>query len=178
MRTCSTCRETKELTEVNRHHKRNTYDSLCRSCRSAYSRAYYARNREAVRKTQERWRGANWDRVPELSLESTSRRRAWKAAAELDLPRAYRKALFAFYGNRCAACGSTERLTHDHVVPLAQGGGHTWRNSQVLCHSCDSRKQDAHTTDFRDWAEGVLYGVAEGRPVVVYDSFRPAPVLP
>ena len=91
---------------------------------------------------------------------------------EQDLPRNHRRVLFAFYGHRCAACGSSERLTRDHVVPLSQGGGHTWRNSQMLCHSCNSGKQDVHSTDHRNWAEGVLYGIAEGRPVVVYETPR------
>ncbi len=30
--------------------------------------------------------------------------------------------------------------TLDHIVPLSQGGSHTWANAQLLCLSCNSRK--------------------------------------
>jgi 5-methylcytosine-specific restriction endonuclease McrA len=62
-------------------------------------------------------------------------------------------------GGVCAACGidtlhpqtprgerSRRRFnwaTLDHIVPLSQGGGHTWDNAQLLCLSCNSRK--SHT---------------------------------
>ena len=62
-------------------------------------------------------------------------------------------------GGVCAACGidtlhpQTPRAqrpkerynwaTLDHIVPLSQGGSHTWDNAQLLCLSCNSRK--SHT---------------------------------
>ena len=62
-------------------------------------------------------------------------------------------------GGVCAACGidtlhpqtprgerSRRRFnwaTLDHIIPLSQGGGHTWDNAQLLCLSCNSRK--SHT---------------------------------
>jgi 5-methylcytosine-specific restriction endonuclease McrA len=33
--------------------------------------------------------------------------------------------------------------TLDHILPLSQGGTHTWGNAQLLCLSCNSRK--SHT---------------------------------
>jgi 5-methylcytosine-specific restriction endonuclease McrA len=62
-------------------------------------------------------------------------------------------------GGICAECGietlhpqtpraerPRERFnwaTLDHIVPLSQGGGHTWDNAQLLCLSCNSRKSHA-----------------------------------
>lgn len=43
-------------------------------------------------------------------------------------------------GYRCLFCGSTTRLTMDHVIPEAKGGPTTFENLQVLCGSCNSRK--------------------------------------
>lgn len=45
-------------------------------------------------------------------------------------------------GGYCAKCGRTERLTVDHIVPLAKGGENDLDNMQILCKSCNSRKRD------------------------------------
>ncbi|MCI2238950.1 HNH endonuclease [Paenibacillus sp. TRM 82003] len=77
--------------------------------------------------------------------------------------------LLASYGGECAKCGSGERLTHDHVLALAlalsHGGGHTWLNSQILCFSCNSSKQNRNAIDYRDWVSGVLVGFLDGEAV-------------
>lgn len=40
----------------------------------------------------------------------------------------------------CAHCGSTDRLTVDHVRPVARGGSNDEANLQCLCRPCNSRK--------------------------------------
>jgi 5-methylcytosine-specific restriction endonuclease McrA len=50
-------------------------------------------------------------------------------------------ALRGYFGERCLACGKTATLTMDHVVPLSLGGAHDLTNVQLLCKSCNSRKQ-------------------------------------
>jgi 5-methylcytosine-specific restriction enzyme A len=40
----------------------------------------------------------------------------------------------------CAECGSRERLTGDHIVPLSHGGPNTPDNVRVLCVSCNSAR--------------------------------------
>lgn len=52
------------------------------------------------------------------------------------------------WGNKCLHCGSTERLTRDHVIPLVMGGTNTLDNLQLLCLSCNSRKH-TKSTDYR-----------------------------
>ena len=42
--------------------------------------------------------------------------------------------------NICLSCGSTERLTIDHIVPLARGGSNKQKNLQTLCHWCNALK--------------------------------------
>ena len=42
----------------------------------------------------------------------------------------------------CATCGATTDLTVDHIFPLSRGGTNDPLNLQVLCRSCNSRKNN------------------------------------
>lgn len=53
-----------------------------------------------------------------------------------------RRALFARDGYSCQYCGSSHRLTVDHVVPRSRGGGSGWDNVVTSCAPCNSRKAD------------------------------------
>lgn len=44
----------------------------------------------------------------------------------------------------CGSCGSTERLTVDHIVPLSAGGAQDMSNYQVLCLRCNDKKGVRH----------------------------------
>jgi 5-methylcytosine-specific restriction endonuclease McrA len=41
---------------------------------------------------------------------------------------------------RCEACGRTERLEVDHIIPWSKGGRHDRENLQCLCCRCNRRK--------------------------------------
>ena len=48
-------------------------------------------------------------------------------------------------GGRCAICGldfAPDKLTRDHIVPRAKGGGTQWDNIQLVCEPCNARKAD------------------------------------
>jgi len=60
------------------------------------------------------------------------------------------KEVLAEYGKKCLACGSTEHLTVDHVIPLSQGGTNTKDNLQPLCLACNCSK-GVKTIDYRIW---------------------------
>jgi|GEM_PF-3914025 len=53
---------------------------------------------------------------------------------------AMRAEVIAAAGGRCEHCGSTERLTADHIVPLARGGSNHRSNFQCLCEPCNQAK--------------------------------------
>lgn len=46
------------------------------------------------------------------------------------------------YNHTCAACGSTEDLEIDHIIPLSRGGWEDEENMQVLCRTCNRSKSD------------------------------------
>lgn len=57
-----------------------------------------------------------------------------------------------FFGGECAYCGRTmkkgERLTRDHLVPVAEGGETTQSNVVPACASCNSSKGKE---EWREW---------------------------
>lgn len=59
-----------------------------------------------------------------------------------------RKSVFDKYGEICLACGATENITIDHVIPVSKGGRNDISNYQPLCKSCNSKKMDK-ATDYR-----------------------------
>jgi hypothetical protein len=51
-----------------------------------------------------------------------------------------REMVFYRSGNRCIICGTKNKLTVDHIIPVVHGGTDDLDNLQALCKSCNSRK--------------------------------------
>ena len=55
----------------------------------------------------------------------------------------------------CFACGRSEEITFDHVVPISRGGRHSIGNAIPLCLSCNASKQDRLLVEWlpgrREW---------------------------
>jgi hypothetical protein len=69
-------------------------------------------------------------------LYSEPRREAQKFIGHKDV----RNYIFEKYGKICLCCGSTKRLSLDHIVPVHLNGKNTLENIQPLCKSCNSSK--------------------------------------
>lgn len=44
------------------------------------------------------------------------------------------------YKHTCVNCGTKEKLSIDHIIPVSKGGKDLFSNLQVLCRSCNSKK--------------------------------------
>lgn len=58
----------------------------------------------------------------------------------------HRDSIYARDNHECVYCGSRERLSIDHVVPLTKGGTNDFSNLVTACISCNSSK-GAKTVD-------------------------------
>jgi hypothetical protein len=56
------------------------------------------------------------------------------------VPPAQRQRIFARDEFKCKKCGSTERLSIDHIIPRSKGGTNEDSNLQTLCVYCNSSK--------------------------------------
>jgi 5-methylcytosine-specific restriction endonuclease McrA len=75
--------------------------------------------------------------VPEqIRLTMTGTERIWK------IPPVNRREVLRRDKHACQYCGSTKRLTLDHVIPRSKGGKHLWDNVVTACEGCNSKKGD------------------------------------
>lgn len=136
--------------EANRH----IFDS--------YQRAYQVANRRRTIARLKRWRQENPEKSreqgrrwrmdkPELNRIKANRYRARKLQASGDFSPDIYQRLMSLQKGRCAVCTKSLKGTSphlDHVMPLALGGSNTDDNAQLLCPSCNSRKNAKHPVDF------------------------------
>lgn len=105
-----------------------------------YKRAYYEAHREDYNRNLRAWRTKNWDRH---YINHLAKRQALLRGATIsNFTLEDWIELLENAGYVCSYCGSTSKLTMDHIVPLSKGGNHTKGNITPACQPCNSRKHD------------------------------------
>lgn len=166
-KTCSRCNQTKQLEDFGIHRKtldgRYAQCLIChRQARAEYRKRQakniaiqqadnYLRNREKriasatarVYANMDRHKGYNAiskKRNKESIAANTRRRNARRRANGIYL--ISKKELQRLSVGPCFYCGSTERITIDHVIAVARGGVDGIGNLVSACKSCNSQKRD------------------------------------
>ena len=96
-----------------------------------------------------RWIKKHPEKAAAVSRAHWHRRRARKQTASGSYTAEEMGDLLARQGGRCAYCGTTENLSHDHKIPLSRGGTNGIRNMQWLCVSDNSKKKDRTDSEYR-----------------------------
>lgn len=126
-----------------------------RSHRAEVQRHWYELNREfAIQKT------IAWQRENRVRRNVYLRGRRARLTTEGWTAEEFAQATALLTG-ACAYCGSTGKLTLDHVVPLARGGVHRIENLVAACKPCNTRKHARDELEFR--ALLALEALIEGR---------------
>lgn len=130
-----------------------------------YQKQWNEDNADAMRQKKREWRSANREKVnflkkaryannpevkeqvskwfaahPEVKKAAKHNRRAKERTAAGKFTGQEFIDLCAMYGNKCLCCGSSDKLTADHVVPLSKGGTNFIENIQPLCLPCNKHK--------------------------------------
>jgi hypothetical protein len=104
--------------------------------------------REYSREINRRWRNANREKYRNHVRARHALRRAAGRRALVPLTVESKQQRFALFADCCAYCGSSNRITVDHVHPLKKGGLDTPSNIVPACLSCNSSK---HTSPMEEW---------------------------
>ncbi len=111
-----------------------------------YNRAYYLRNRDAIKGKVTKWTEENTETVRAIARRKAHRRRGRRVAAKGEYTETQWQDRLAFYGFRCYLCSiewfSLDPFdrTVDHVIPLSRGGTNWPANLRPACRSCNSSK--------------------------------------
>jgi len=110
------------------------------------SAAYREKNKDRITAREAAWAKANPDKVRDKS----ARRRAKKRRAFVEP--VSRAVVFDRDNGICHLCGKKVAPKHwhlDHIVPLSQGGEHSYRNVAVSHPRCNLRKNKKIRGQFR-----------------------------
>lgn len=149
-RKCSQCR--RDCVRARRHSnpKINEKHAAWKKNRIASDPEYAAKERERVRKRQQRHReetdnayGKAYKRNNKDKVRSATRnRRARKKALGGEHTAADIQDILRLQGYRCGYCKTDIRNSFhvDHITPIAKGGRNDRRNLQCLCGPCNQTK--------------------------------------
>lgn len=81
--------------------------------------------------------------------QTTKRRYEFKKKGlDVSLTSADWEQILIDFDNKCAYCGSQEKLCQEHFIPVSKGGGYTKRNILPACLSCNNKKRNKHPADW------------------------------
>ena len=175
-KTCSKCAQTKPLSEFGNH--KNHSDGKNASClvcdrkrRAEYRAKYpekvakgqhenYLKNREKRIAYVTQWIDSNRQkhneytsktkkRYPEAVAANTRRRNARRK--HNGIFKITKKELRKLLSMPCFYCGSLERQTIDHVIPIVKGGTDSIGNLVTACKACNSQKRDMTIMEWRKY---------------------------
>ncbi|MET7742005.1 HNH endonuclease [Streptomyces sp. NPDC005385] len=126
--------------------------SYCRDCQKSVHKetwpGFYEENRDKRVENTTQWKKSNPEKV---AAYDKKRYETIKAQTPYPVLPDYKEVVFEFYGASCMKGGSTQDLTIDHIIPIANGGEHGIWNMQVLCRTCNNKKRELDQTDYRPW---------------------------
>lgn len=120
--------------------KDNRIKTCSRECSSEYRLKQYSkwRDKEYIGKYMKEY--SKTKSAIALRKKSTANRRAIIRGKDKHFTKKEWVDLCDKYNNKCLCCGSIDKLSPDHIIPLIKGGENTIDNIQPLCLKCNRKK--------------------------------------
>ncbi len=159
-KTCPKCKNEKHIDFFYKNsHNKSGYRSQCKECVNSYNATradkkreydYYYRikNRQKIKKVKDLYYLNNH----ELHRNRDHGRRAKKN--KNGVFKVLRKELIKLYNSPCFYCGSLDKITIDHIIPISRGGTHGIGNLVSACSSCNGSK---HTKFLIEWKRDLTF---------------------
>ena len=123
--------------------KNKQWNELHPAQRAKLSRDWFINNPGKHNESCKRWASENKDKVVAYANSTKAKGRGGGSYTALQFDQ-----LCSEFGDKCLKCGSKEKMTADHIIPVTLGGTSNIENIQPLCQSCNSSK-GTKTTDYR-----------------------------
>src|SRR6185312_7389571 len=132
-----------EVSQRKRNYYAENKDEILCKVRE-YGFIYREENREKIARKLRKYKRDN----PEKIRIYKQKRRSLKRRLLSTLTVEQWEDTKIYFNNRCCYCGSDEKLTQDHFVPLSKNGEYTYGNIVPACISCNVSKGDRL---FHEW---------------------------
>lgn len=130
--------------KVNENSRKTYHKDIEKSRRNRRIRVrkWYSNNSEKAIEATKNWNIRN----PHSKRISEQKRRSAKINAGIF--KISEKEILKIIKSPCVACGSYDKITMDHIIPLSRGGKHSIGNLQPLCFSCNASKNNRVMTEW------------------------------
>ena len=171
MQTCNTCFIEKPFSEYYKFPRNKSgYQYQCKLCRKEYCSKLWTENKDVMYARNKKWAQANPQKLYEYQKKKSKKylndlHNKWVTKNREHLRDYYHKRrataknngvykilpkhLKKLYVSPCLYCGSTDRITADHVIPITKGGTHSIGNLVPACLSCNSSKGNHFITEWK-----------------------------
>lgn len=159
---CQTCKIEKSLSDFHKNkNMTNGHTRQCKTCTSLRSKLRYQKAGVKMRQQMAEQRKSDYEHRIEIERRSRSKNkekyRPIKNATQSKRNRLlnkkeYRilpKELHKIYSSSCWACGTSQNISLDHILPLSRGGTHSVGNMLSLCRGCNSSKGNRLLSEWR-----------------------------
>jgi 5-methylcytosine-specific restriction endonuclease McrA len=163
IRTCIACKEIKPFSFFYKNIRTSTgVGNVCKECIREISRKRYLEKGAIMRAQMAAQRANSYEHRIAIERKSREKNKEKYRQKKNEREAIRRKAILqskyvvskkeisSFYRKPCFNCGSTNRLTIDHIIPLSRGGTHSIGNLMTLCSQCNFSKGNRLLVEWRN----------------------------